>query len=103
MYRAFFLVNYLHGPSVLTCLRATTFRAKTKKVRAGPRKPPSQMAARGMGVALKRVAGMSAGRLAGRAAAFSVQQRKMSSVPHVSSKVVHVTFSNNAGDQGGGG
>jgi hypothetical protein len=55
------------------------------------------MAARFGARALSRVLGASTSRAASRSATFSVVQRSLSAVPHISDKIVHVTFSNNAG------
>jgi len=58
------------------------------------------MAARLVGSrALARLAAASAARPATMRAPFAGAQRSFAAVPHVADKVVHVTFSNNAGAQ----
>jgi len=49
-------------------------------------------------VAVARLVGSSVVRAVGRTAVFPSMQRSFASVPHMSDKLVHVTFSNNAGD-----
>eukprot|EP00277_Geminigera_cryophila_P013645 CAMPEP_0179451970 /NCGR_PEP_ID=MMETSP0799-20121207/35962_1 /TAXON_ID=46947 /ORGANISM="Geminigera cryophila, Strain CCMP2564" /LENGTH=147 /DNA_ID=CAMNT_0021247637 /DNA_START=12 /DNA_END=455 /DNA_ORIENTATION=+ len=49
-------------------------------------------------VAVARLVGSSVVRAVGRTAVFPSMQRSFASVPHMSDKLVHVTFSNNAGE-----